>query len=491
MTEILSVASEIFPLVKTGGLADVAGALPAALAPEGFALRSLVPGYPAVLAAAQGQEVYAFDELFGGPARLIAARAAGLDLFVLDAPHLYDRPGNPYLGPDGRDWPDNAFRFAALARVAAALGQGLLADHAPSIIHCHDWQAGLVPAYLHYNGGPLVPTVMTVHNLAFQGAFPAELLAPLGLPQAAYTVDGIEYHGQIGFLKAGLRLADRITTVSPTYANEICSAEFGAGLEGLLRGRADRLTGILNGIDTDVWNPAADPLIAAPFDAADPAPRAANKAALQARLGLDPDPEALLFGVISRLGWQKGLDLLVDALPLLIEEGAQLALLGAGDAALQDSFRAAAATHKGRIGVEIGYDEGLAHLIQAGCDALLVPSRFEPCGLTQLCALRYGAVPVVARVGGLADTVIDANPMAQAAGVATGIQFSPVNGTMFEGAIRRAAALYRSPDDWRRLQRNGMAADVSWRGPAKAYAALYRALAPAKPAPRPKKRRKG
>ena len=478
---VLSVASEIFPLIKTGGLADVAGALPGALKAEGVAMRSLVPGYPAVLAALRKSDAaHEFADLFGGPARLLAGKARGLDLFVLDAPHLYDRPGNPYLGPDGRDWPDNAFRFAALARVAADLGRGLLPAFVPTVVHCHDWQAGLTPAYLTYGGGARVPTVMTVHNLAFQGAFPAALLRPLGLPEAAFTVDGVEYHGQIGFLKAGLRLADRITTVSPTYADEICSDEFGMGLQGLLRGRADRLTGILNGIDTEIWNPATDTLIAAPYHAGDLAPRAMNKQALQARLGLAEAPEALLFGVISRLGWQKGLDLLVDALPVLLAEGAQLALLGAGDPALEAAFRAAAAAHPGRVGCVIGYDEGLAHLIQAGCDALLVPSRFEPCGLTQLCALRYGAVPVVARVGGLADTVIDASPVARAAGVATGVQFAPVNNTMFEGAIRHAAALWRSPDEWARLQCNGMATDVSWHGPAKAYAALYRALAPSR-----------
>ncbi|TFI58750.1 glycogen synthase GlgA [Sphingomonas parva] len=487
---VLSVASEIFPLIKTGGLADVAGALPGALKAEGITVISLVPGYPAVLAAlGRKQVVHAFPDLFGGAARLLAGRAKGLDLFVLDAPHLYDRPGNPYLGPDGRDWPDNGFRFAALAQVAAALGRGLVPAFAPAVIHCHDWQAGLTPAYLAYGKGAAVPTVMTVHNLAFQGVFPPELLGPLGLPDAAFTVDGVEYHGQISFLKAGLRLADRITTVSPTYADEICSDEFGMGLQGLLRGRADRLTGILNGIDTDVWDPATDDLIAAPYGPDALARRAANKTALQARLGLEEAPGALLFGVISRLGWQKGLDLLLDGLPVLLHEGAQLALLGAGDAALEDGFRAAAAANPGRVGCVIGYDEGLAHLIQAGCDALLVPSRFEPCGLTQLCALRYGAVPVVARVGGLADTVIDASPVARAAGVATGVQFAPVNATMFEGAIRHAAALWRRPDEWAQLQRNGMATDVSWHGPAKDYAALYASLAPA-PAPARKRVRK-
>ena len=475
---VLSIASEVFPLIKTGGLADVAGALPAALAKEGFAVTTLVPGYPSVMAAARrGQAVHAFEDLFGGPARLIAARAKKLDLFVLDAPHLYARPGNPYLGPDGADWPDNAFRFAALAQVGAALGQGLLSAFQPAILHCHDWQAGLLPAYLAFGPGPRTPTIFTVHNLAFQGAFPAELLKPLGLPARAFTVDGVEYHGRIGFLKAGLRLSDRITTVSPTYASEICTDEFGMGLQGLLRGRADVLRGILNGIDTQVWNPATDPLIPARYDSSALSARAENKRALQSALGLAEDRRAPLFGVISRLGWQKGLDLLLAALPVLLAEGGQLALLGTGDPALEDGFRRAAEAHPGRIAATIGYDESLAHLIQAGCDALLVPSRFEPCGLTQLCALRYGCVPVVARVGGLADTVIDASPVALAAGTATGIVFSPVNEPMLESALRRAATLYRDDATWERLQRNGMATDVSWSGPAREYAALYRELA--------------
>jgi starch synthase len=477
---VLSIASEVFPLIKTGGLADVAGALPAALRREGFELRTLVPGYPAVMAAARrGQEVHRFEDLFGGPARLIAARAKKLDLFVLDAPHLYARPGGPYQQPDGAEWPDNAFRFAALGRVGAAIGQGLVPGYAPAVVHCHDWQAGLAPAYLAYSEGPRPGTVFTVHNLAFQGSFPAALLKPLGFPAAAFNVDGLEYHGQIGFLKAGLRLCDRITTVSPTYANEICSSEFGMGLEGLLRGRADVLRGILNGIDTGVWDPAADPLIAATYNAATLERRRENKRALQARFGLAEEPRAPLFGVISRLGWQKGLDLLLAALPVLLAEGGQLALLGAGDPGLEEAYRAAAAAHPGRIGCTIGYDEGLAHLIQGGVDALLVPSRFEPCGLTQLCALRYGCVPVVARVGGLADTVIDASPVALASGAATGVVFSPVNETMLEAAIRRAAHLYRDASTWEGLQSNGMATDVSWAGPARAYAALYRELIPA------------
>jgi len=474
---VLSIASEVYPLIKTGGLADVTGALPGALAKEGFAVRTLVPGYPAVIAEAKRAEVvHAFDDLFGGPARLLAVRARKLDLFVLDAPHLFDRSGNPYLSAEGVDFPDNALRFAALAKVGTELGRGLVPGFHASVLHCHDWQAGLVPAYLAQVEGRRPKTVFTVHNLAFQGVFPAELLTRLGLPETAMTVDGIEYHGQIGYLKAGLRLADRITTVSPTYASEICTGEAGMGLDGLLRGRSDVLRGILNGIDTSVWNPATDSRIPANYDGSSLEARSGNKAALQRRLGLAVEPRLPLFGVISRLGWQKGLDLLLAALPVLLGEGGQLALLGAGDPDLEEAFRRAAAEHPGRIGCVIGFDEALAHLIQGGCDALLVPSRFEPCGLTQLCALRYGAVPVAARVGGLADTIINSSPVALSGGVATGVLFSPVTEVTLEASIRRAASLYRDEPTWRRLQQNGMATDVSWRGPAQTYAALYREL---------------
>ena len=475
--EVLAVASEVYPLIKTGGLADVVGALPPAMRTQGVRIRTLVPGYPQVMAKLRRAETaHLFETPSWGAARLLAVRSAGLDLFVLDAPQLFDRPGGPYAGPDGKDWPDNAIRFAALARAGASLGHGLLSAYQPEIVHAHDWQAGLVAAYLHYDRGPRPATVMTIHNLAFQGQFDRRLLPRLGLPPASFATDGVEYYGDIGFLKAGIGLSDRITTVSPTYASEICTPEGGMGMEGLLRGRADRLSGILNGIDVKVWNPASDRLIAAVYGAEDLGPRALDKADLQARFGLDPDPGALLFGVVSRLSWQKGLDLLLAALPVLLAEGAQLALLGAGDPDLQAGFAAAAKAHPDRIGCIYGYDEAVAHRMQAGADAILVPSRFEPCGLTQLCALRYGAVPVVARVGGLSDTVIDAGPMAIDSGVGTGVQFAPVNTPMLESAIRRAAGLYRDRPDWRRLQANGMATDVSWRRPARAYAELYRGL---------------
>ena len=476
-TQVLAVASEIYPLVKTGGLADVTGALPAALESNGVAARTLVPGYPTVIKAlGKAEFAHTYADLFGGPAHLLSGAAAGLDLFVLDAPHLFTRPGGPYADENGRDWADNAQRFAALARAGADLGLGLLPGYRPDVVHAHDWQAGLTAAYLAYDPRPRPGTVMTVHNLAFQGQFDRALLRSLGLPGWAFSADGVEYYGGIGYLKAGLRLSDRITTVSPTYAAEICTPDGGMGLDGLLRGRADRLSGILNGIDTEVWDPARDPLIAAPYAPRKLAGRAVDRADLRRRFGLADDKAAPLFAVVSRLSWQKGLDMLLAALPTLLAGGGQLAVLGSGDQDLQAGFSAAATGNPGRVGCVFNYDEALAHAVQAGADTVLVPSRFEPCGLTQLCALRYGAVPVVARVGGLSDTVIDASPMALAAGAGTGVQFAPVNTPMLEHAIRRALALFRDKPAWRRIQANGMATDVSWQEPARHYARLYRDL---------------
>lgn len=480
MLRVLSVASEAYPLIKTGGLADVVGALPAALAAEDVQVRTLIPGYPAVLATMEGAtEIPLPDALaksLGGPGQILELHTRGMDMLVLDIPHLFARAGNPYTSPDGQDWIDNAQRFAALSRVAAEIGLGRITDWPPDVVHAHDWQAGLTAAYLHYSGLPRPSTVMTVHNLAFPGKFPLSLLSRLGLPPAARSTEGVEFYGAMSMLKAGLQFADRITTVSPTYAEEILTQDGGMGLDGLLRARGSAVSGILNGIDTDAWDPGTDAMLAARYGVAILPARAANKSDLQRRMGLDIDPNALLFGIVSRLTWQKGLDMLLEALPALLERKAQLAVLGAGDPEIEFAIRDAAAANPGRVGCIIGYHEPMAHAMQAGADALLVPSRFEPCGLTQLYALRYGAVPVVARVGGLADTVIDANPMAIGAGVATGVQFAPVTAERLASAIGRTAALYADRQGWARIQANGMAADVSWQGPARQYARLYRSL---------------
>jgi starch synthase len=469
MTRVLSVASECAPLVKTGGLADVTGALPKALAAEGVEMRTLLPGYPAVLGAiGGGAEVMEDGDLFGGPAKVIAATAAGLDLLVIDAPHLFDRAGSIYLGPDGRDWPDNPERFAALSWIAARIGAEGAAGWVPQVIHAHDWQAGFVPEYLQAMGaGGRVGTILTIHNIAFQGLAEAAQLDRLRLPRARFTTEGFEFWGRISALKAGIVGADRLTTVSPTYAAELMTDAFGMGLDGVMRARRRVLSGILNGIDEAAWNPATDPAIA-PYRGAKGKLR--NRAALRAELGL-PAADGPLCVVVSRLTEQKGLDLLLEALPALLSRGGQLALLGSGDRRLEEAFRNAA--RDPNVAVRIGYDEALSHRLIAGGDAILVPSRFEPCGLTQLYGLRYGTVPVVALTGGLADTVIHASPAALAVGVATGIQFHPVTADALTGALELLCDLFAAPATFATLRRNAMRQPVGWQASARAYAALY------------------
>ena len=481
--KVLSVASEVVPLVKTGGLADVAGALPAAVAPHGAEMTTLVPGYPQVIAGiAKARRIHGYDRLFGESARLLAARLGDRRLIVLDAPGLFARGGGPYADAAGRDWPDNWRRFAALGRAAADLAGGAIKGTRFDLLHAHDWQAGLAPAYLRFappagasDGARPVPTVMTIHNIAFQGRFGAELFPLLGLPDAAFSIDGVEYYGGVGFLKAGLAAASAITTVSPTYAKEIRRPELGMGLEGLIATRGASVHGIVNGIDPAQWSPGHDGELAAQYTARSLPRRTRNKRALELEFGLDEDGGPL-FIVVSRLTLQKGLDALVDVLDHLVLTGGRLALLGSGDQGIERALHAGAARHPGRIGIRLGYDEALAHRMQGGGDAILVPSRFEPCGLTQLYGLAYGCVPVVSRTGGLADTVIDANYAALLAGVATGIHIAGDGAPALAAAIDHAAALYRQPGLWQALQRNGMASDYSWDRSGRAYADLYNQL---------------
>lgn len=474
--KVLSVAAEIFPLVKTGGLADVAGALPAALASQGVAMRSLVPGYPRVIAGIKNIEpVHGFDSLFGGPAKLLSASAGDLELYVLDAPHLFERDGGPYGDATGKDWPDNWMRFAALSKAGAQMAAGAVAAFVPDIVHVHDWQSALTPVYMKYGSAPATPSVMTVHNLAFQGQYAADIFPALGLPQHAYSVDGLEYYGGVGFLKGGLQCSWAITTVSPTYAQEIRTPEFGMGLDGLINARQGGVHGIVNGIDTGVWNPETDRQIAKTYSAKAMSNREANRRALAQRFKLDRDGGPV-FAVVSRLTWQKGLDLLAGALDGIVAMGGRIAVLGSGDQAIEGALLAGAARHRGKVGVVIGYDEALSHLMQAGADVILVPSRFEPCGLTQLYGLRYGCVPLVARTGGLADTVIDANDAALSMGVATGIQFSPVDTGPMMDAMRRAISLFHDKPVWKGMQQAGMKCDVSWTRSAALYANLYKSL---------------
>jgi starch synthase len=476
MIEVLSVTSEIYPLIKTGGLADVAGALPAALAESGVSMRTLVPGYPAITSKLNGsREVARFDDLFGVPARLVAARIEGLDLIVLDAPVLYDRPGNPYMGPEGWDWPDNWKRFAALSWVASELGLGLVEGYRPQVLHAHDWQAGLVPAYVKYGPSSTLKTVITVHNMAFQGNFGADIFPQLRLPPHAFSLEGVEYYGGVGYLKAGVECADIVTTVSPTYAAEIRTPDFGMGLDGLLNNRSETVFGLLNGIDMAAWNPATDAALAQTFTASTVQSRQINKRAVQEAFGLEA-LDGPLFSVVSRLTWQKGIDLLVANIDLLVENGAQLAVLGSGETELENSVRAATQRHPGKVGLVTGYNEKLSHLVQGGADVIVVPSRFEPCGLTQMYALRYGCIPLVSRVGGLNDTVIDANVAALQAEVATGVQFGPPTEAALANALRRTLALYADDKSWKKMQRRGMKSDVSWETSAARYAQIYASL---------------
>ncbi|MBY4629769.1 glycogen synthase GlgA [Rhizobium croatiense] len=474
--KVLSVSSEVFPLIKTGGLADVSGALPIALNAFGVETKTLLPGYPAVMKVIRDPVVrLEFADLLGEKATVLEVRHEGLDLLVLHAPAYYDRPGGPYLDPLGKDYPDNWRRFAALSLAASEIAAGLLPGWRPDLVHTHDWQAALTSVYMRYYPTPELPSVLTIHNIAFQGQFGSEIFPGLRLPDHAFAIDGVEYYGTTGFLKGGLQTAHAITTVSPTYADEILTPEFGMGLEGVIATRIDNLHGIVNGIDTDIWNPATDPVVHTHYGPTTLRNRDENRRSIAEFFHLDND-DAPIFCVISRLTWQKGMDLVANVADEIVGMGGKLVVLGSGEAALEGALLASASRHPGRIGVSIGYNEPMSHLMQAGCDAIIIPSRFEPCGLTQLYGLRYGCVPIVARTGGLNDTVIDANHAALAAKVATGIQFSPVTETGMLQAIRRAMHFYADRKLWTQLQKQGMKSDVSWEKSAERYAALYSSL---------------
>lgn len=470
---VLSVASECVPLIKTGGLADVVGALPAALRPLGWEMRVLLPAYRRLRGALAGMRpVWREPGLWGGEGVVFAGEVEGVDVLLLDAPHLFDREGGPYNSAGG-DWPDNPQRFAALSWVAARMAREGFDGWKADVLHAHDWQAGLAPAYLAYGGTGGVGSVITVHNIAFQGWADAGMIDTLRLPREAFHPGQLEYYGGLSSLKAGLVTADRITTVSPTYAVELMRPEFGMGLQGVITARGAVVSGILNGVDTAVWSPEAEPL---PFSVKAMKGKAANRAALCAEFGM-AEPVGPLAIVVSRLTDQKGIDLLPDVVPDFVAAGGGLIVLGSGDPALEAAMRGLEQRFPGKVAVRIGYDEALSHRLFAGADAVLVPSRFEPCGLTQMYGLRYGTIPVVAAVGGLADTVIHASPAALAAGVATGVQFHPTDAVAFGQALRQLVALHGDPKQWARVQKNAMAHPVGWETSAAAYAALYEGLA--------------
>ncbi len=491
MPRVLFVTSEAHPLVKTGGLADVSGSLPPALEAAGAEVRLLLPGYRAVLDRVGETELKARVGLPGvsAPVEIRETPLPGTDVpvWLVICPELYDRPGGPYTDPaTGSDWPDNALRFATLARAALAVCDGAVEGWKPEVVHCHDWQAGLVPALLAQR--PARPaTIFTIHNLAYRGLFSRTDFDRLGLPPSLWSLTALEFYGDFSFMKGGLVYSDWITTVSPNYAQEIRTPEFGWGMEGLLEARAARLVGILNGLDLEVWDPASDPLLPAHYDADHLAGKAANKAALQERFGLPRDASIPVAGFIGRLVDQKGVDLILDALPQLLDGPIQLVVLGSGDPALERRLLDAAETHPHAVGVVVGYDEALAHLIEAGADIFLMPSRFEPCGLNQMYSQRYGTIPVVHGAGGLVDTVVTTNRATVAAETATGFVFQPATAEALAVVMRWALLCHGQPRLWRQIMRAGMRKDFSWSKSAAQYMALYdRALAGAKSSDAPR-----
>ncbi|HEX7052566.1 MAG TPA: glycogen synthase GlgA [Burkholderiales bacterium] len=466
---VLFATPECAPLTKTGGLGDVSAALPAALRALGHDVRVLLPGYPAVLGALPQAHEAARLELLGEQARLLDAG----ELLLIDCPALYLRDGGPYQDAQGADWPDNPRRFGLLSRVAALLSGGASPlEWRPQVLHCNDWPCGLAPVYLSFETSRAA-AVMTVHNLAFQGVFDPAWLRSLALPVATFSIEGVEFYGKLSFLKGGLAYADAITTVSPTYAREIQTEELGCGLDGLLRARRDALSGIANGIDTDAWDPQRDAHLAQTYGRWTLERKSANKEALQRRLGLAVDAGRPLLGTVCRFTEQKGIDLVAEAADELLALPAQLAILGTGERRYEEALGAAAARHAGSLGLVVGFDEALAHLIEAGADLFLMPSRFEPCGLNQMYSQRYGTLPVARSTGGLADTVSDGE---------TGFLFQRATAAELAAAVRRALEVWRDARRWRDMQRRAMERDFSWAAPARQYAALYSRLARWQPA---------
>ena len=477
---VLFVTSEVYPLIKTGGLGDVSYALPNALRKLGVDVRLLLPGYPAVLKQLSLIEVHENIQLhpISEPFRLLAGiMPDGITpVYVLECSHLYERDGGtPYQNPEGKDWADNLLRFGMLSKIAAEFGNHHFLFK-PDIIHCNDWQTGLVSAFLKFSPHSRSRTVMSVHNMAYQGIFGPEAVELFGLPPESFSMFGLEYHGQVSFLKSGLFYTDWITTVSPNYAQDIQTKEYGYGLDGLITERQNQLTGILNGIDTTTWNPETDPYVAHSYNYHRLAKKASNTKVLRNKLQLSPSKKLPLIGMISRLTEQKGIDLLVPIVPEIIEAGAQIVILGSGDKKIENNWQALADRYPDKISVNLGYNEALAHQIEAGADMFLMPSKFEPCGLNQMYSMHYGTIPIVRRTGGLADTVIDATPDNLKKEIATGFVFEKATPNELLACIHRALQFFPNKTTWCQLQINGMKRDFSWHQSAKAYEGLYSQL---------------
>lgn len=477
---ILFVTSEAHPLVKTGGLGDVGGALPPALRALGVDIRLMLPAYPGLIEQTQakplGSPLQALSSML--PVQLFQGVLPDTDtpVYLVDSPVLYHRNG-PYVDENGKDWPDNLLRFGVFSRTAALFGSdGQVFGWTPQLIHCNDWQTGLTPAYLSVNSGRTAGSLLSIHNMAFQGNFPPLFLSQLELPKSSYSADGVEFHGQISFLKAGIYYADHISTVSPTYAREIQTAEFGYGLEGLLARRSGELTGILNGVDTTEWDPANDSLLPVRYARNRLSGKAVNKRALRERFGLDASENVPIVGIVSRLTKQKGIDLTLSVAERLLAEPMQLVVLGSGEKSFESQLMQLVSNLPGKVGVHIGYDEELAHLVEAGSDIFLMPSRFEPCGLNQMYSMLYGTPPVVRNTGGLADSVVDTTPSTLANDTATGFVFNGANSDELLACVLRALLLFDNKKAWRRLQISGMKRDFGWNRSAEQYLSLYQKL---------------
>jgi starch synthase len=483
MNKILYVSSEAFPLIKTGGLGDVSGSLPRALQKIEQDVRLLLPAYRQVLDKVGKCKLLASHFHYGQEIRLLETRLPGtrVKTWLVDCPRAFDRAGNPYVDSRGHGWHDNAFRFAVFAQVAVdiAMNRALL-NWQPDIVHCNDWQSGLVPALLsEHDDRPA--TVFTIHNMAYQGLFPSATFRELGLPAALWGMDGLEFYDQLSFIKGGLAYADRINTVSPTYAREIQTPEYGYGLDGLLRHRSQRLSGITNGIDGDIWNPGTDKHITSKYNRRQLAKKTENKTALQEQLGLPVDAGVPLLGMISRLVEQKGLDIILGSLLEIVNWPVQLVILGSGEHYYETALSQWSEQYPDKIKVVLGYDETLSHRIEAAADIYLMPSTFEPCGLNQLYSLRYGTLPVVGNVGGLADTVVDCNATSIKNRSANGFVIGEHSSRALTECLQRALEYFDNRELWNQLQHTAMARDSSWQHSALEYVALYeQALADSK-----------
>lgn len=473
---VLYCCSEAYPLIKTGGLGDVAGSLPRALQQLGHDMRLLLPAYRDVMQHVPHRpRLCVQTRVDAYPVAIWQTTLPGsrVTTWLVECEPLFDRPGNPYHDARGKPWSDNAQRFGLFCRVAALLARDQLGmEWQPAIVHCNDWQTGLVPVLLE-PPGPRPATVFTIHNLAYQGIFNRTTFEQLNLPESLWHYQSLEYHNQFAFIKGGLVYADYLTTVSPSYAAEIQTPAFGHGMERLLAHRANRLSGILNGIDRRIWNPGTDRHLVRRYNRQNLDNKAANKQELQQHFGLPQQQKVLLAGMVSRLVEQKGIDLVLNSLPLMLKLPLQLVFLGSGDRRYERALQQAARKYPQQLAVTLGYDEALAHHIEAGADLFLMPSRFEPCGLNQMYSQRYGTLPLVTPVGGLADTVIDASGDNLQQGKATGFVMAGVSEAALQGAVQRAMLLYQQPERWRQLQKYAMKQDFSWTRSAREYTQLY------------------